>query len=237
MTNTAVILCGGKGERLKPYSISFPKSLMPVGEYCVLEIIIMQLAKNGFKNIILAVSHQAGIIKAFFGCGKKHGVKITYVLEKVPLGTIGPLKNIKSLPKYFLVMNGDVLTDLDFSDFFKGHVLSNSLMTVSTIKKSYQIDYGVIHSSSEIIKMFTEKPKITHDVSMGIYAMQKDSLKYIPKNKSFGFDSMINTLLKQNIKIYSKNHNGFWLDIGKPDDYLFISNQFHKYASKILKNE
>ncbi|QDC70753.1 nucleotidyltransferase family protein [Candidatus Methylopumilus universalis] len=235
MIKTAVILCGGKGVRLKPYSNSFPKPLMPVGKYCVLEIIIMQLAKNGFKKIILAVNHQAEVIKAFFGCGKKHGVKITYILEKEPLGTIGPIKNIKSLPKNFLVMNGDVLTDLDFSNFYEDHVLSNSLMTVSTIKKNYQIDYGVIHSSSKVITMFSEKPKITHDVSMGIYAMNKDCLIYIPKNKFFGFDSMINTLLKKNIKISSKRHSGFWLDIGKPDDYLFISNEFHKYESKILK--
>ena len=142
MKKQAVILSGGKGKRLRPYTVVLPKPLMPVGEYPILEVIIRQLALQGFEQITLAVNHQAELIKAFFGDGSKWNIPINYSLEDEPLGTMGPLKLIHSLPEHVLVMNGDILTDLPFGNFFDGHVSNGSAFTICSHERVEKIDYG-----------------------------------------------------------------------------------------------
>jgi NDP-sugar pyrophosphorylase family protein len=132
MSKRAIILAGGKGTRLRPYTVVLPKPLMPIGEYPILEVVIRQLINYGFDHITLAVNHQAELIKAFFGDGSKWNIKIDYSLEDQPLGTMGPLKLIKDLPKNFLVMNGDILTDLNFSEFYDNHSNNKELFTISS---------------------------------------------------------------------------------------------------------
>ena len=220
MKKRAVILCGGKGKRLRPYTHIFPKSLMPIGEVPILEIVIKKLIKFNFKHITLAVNHQAKMIESFFGDGSKRNIKIDYSHEKTILGTMGPLKLIKNLPEDFLVMNADVLTDLNLSRFLDYHKKSKNIFTISSHSRVENIDYGVLicNQKSRLVK-FQEKPNETFNVSMGIYAINKKILSYIPNRKKFGFDDLMIKLLKRKIKVDVKAHNKFWLDIGRPSDY------------------
>jgi NDP-sugar pyrophosphorylase family protein len=216
----AIILAGGKGTRLKPYTISLPKPLVPVGDMPILEIIVWQLKKFGFDHITITVNHFADMIQAFFGDGKKWDIKIDYSLEEIPLSTMGPLSLINDLPENFLVMNGDILTDLDFDKFYTGHLERGNNFTIGAYKRIEKVEYGVLHPNekSELIK-FEEKPLNEYLVSMGIYMIHRDNLDFIPRNTFFGFDHLMNTLLQSGKLPYIFEYNGYWLDIGRPDDY------------------
>lgn len=220
MSKRAIILAGGKGTRLKPYTISLPKSLVPIGDVPILEIIIQQLKKFGFDHITITINHFAEMIQAFFGDGKKWGVKIDYSLEEKPLSTMGPLSLINDLPDNFLIMNGDILTNIDFNTFYNDHIRRDRNFTIAAYKRLDKVEYGVLHKNekSELIK-FEEKPINEYLVSMGIYMMNKNNLKYIPKNTFFGFDHLMNTLIENNILPNIYEFDGYWLDIGRPDDY------------------
>ncbi len=220
---TAVILAGGKGTRLYPYTVAIPKPLVPVGDKPILEMMISKLALQGFKRIIITVNHQADIIMAYMGNGDKWNVNIEYSLENKPLGTMGPLRLIKNLPDQFLVMNGDVLTDLDFAAFLKSHILSKCLFTISSHQRDQKNDYGVLGVEGNKLIDFMEKP-ITHfSVSMGVYATSKDVLKYIPEDCFFGFDDLMRKLLDEKVDIGVIEHSGYWMDIGRPDDYAIAT--------------
>lgn len=219
-TKLAVILCGGFGTRLRPFTEVLPKPLMPINGKPILEIVINKLKKNNFKNIILSIGYKGDLIKSFFGNGKKYGVKINYIEEKKPLGTMGPLKLIKKMPNNFLVMNGDILTNLNLSKFFIKHVRSKSIFTISTISRDHLIDYGVIKFNKNKVTSFIEKPKKNFNVSMGVYAINKRVIKYIPKNKYYGFDHLMKKFLKKNIDINLFFFDGLWLDIGRQNDYI-----------------
>ncbi len=216
---TVVILAGGKGTRLRPYTVALPKPLVPVGDKPILEIIIRRLEKQGFKRIIITVNHQADIIMAYFGDGSKWGVEIEYSLEDEPLGTMGPLQLLKELPDNFLVMNGDVLTDLDYAAFLEKHIESDKIFTISSYRRIQKNDYGVLETDDGKLIGFKEKPEIQFVVSMGVYAASKDILNYIPKGQFFGFDALMLKLLQENIPVGVCEHTGYWLDIGRPDDY------------------
>jgi NDP-sugar pyrophosphorylase family protein len=220
MNKRAIILAGGKGTRLKPYTISLPKPLVPIGEMPILEIIIRQLSFYGFNHITITINHFADIIQAFFGDGKKWNVKIDYSLEDKPLSTMGPLTLIDDLPENFLIMNGDVLTNLDFNQFYNEHIKNKRNFTIGAFKILEKVEYGVLHANekSELIK-FEEKPVNEYLVSMGVYIMNKNNLKYIPKNKFFGFDHLMHTLIENNMLPSIYEFNGYWLDIGRPEDY------------------
>jgi len=205
-TMKAVILAGGKGTRLKPYTTVIPKPLVPIGEKAILEILLARLKKSGVDEVILCVNHFAEIIMAFFGDGSRHGIHIRYSVEDQPLGTVAPLKLIPDLPENFLVMNGDLLTDLDFRNLFEDHMKSNSLLTVSTYQRTTKIDFGVIEIDKPASRMvgFQEKPEYHFDVSMGVYVMNHKVLDYVPAGKPFGFDNLMLNLLehKQSVKVY-----------------------------------
>lgn len=215
----AVILAGGKGTRLRPYTVVLPKPLVPVGDKPILELIIMQLAKQEFKRIIIAVNHQADIIMAYFGNGQKWGVSIEYSLEKKPLGTMGPLKLLRNLPKSFLVMNGDVLTDLDYGRFLRDHEDSGRFFTIASHQRVQKIDYGILDIDGEVLAGFREKPNSYFCVSMGVYAVSEDILEYIPKDVYFGFDDLMLRMLQDGMEVGVIPHSGYWMDIGRPDDY------------------
>lgn len=228
MSKRAIILAGGKGTRLKPYTVSLPKPLVPIVEKPIIEIIIQQLVKSGFDRITLTINHMAEIIKAFCGDGSKWGVQIDYSHEEKPLSTMGPLKLIHDLPNNFLVMNGDVLTDLDFGEFFTKHINNGSLFTISSYERTHINDYGVLSVSEEnILHGFLEKPVTKFEVSMGVYMLSKEILNYIPVNTAFGFDDLMHKLLKSNRKVNVVKHNGYWLDIGRPDDYEQAAIDYH----------
>lgn len=223
----AVILAGGKGTRLKPYTISMPKPLVPLGGKPILENVILNLKKNGFSKIILTVNHMADMIISYFGNGSKFGIKIDYTVEEKPLSTMGPLKLCKNLEDDFLVINGDVLTDLNLSLFFKEHINNSELFTIASKKRIEKIDYGVLKVDNEsILTAMEEKPEKEFLVSMGIYAINKKALDYIPENKFFGFDHLMAKLLreKKSVKVFC--YDGYWLDIGRPSDYEKAVSKF-----------
>lgn len=231
----AVILCGGKGTRLKPYTVVLPKPLMPIGKYPIIEVIIRQLKSYGFKRITLAVNHQAEIFKAFFGNGDKWDIKIDYVLEQKPLGTMGPLTLIDDLDDSFLVMNGDVLSDLDFDNFYTQHQNSKSIFSILSFKRKQLIDFGVLDRSSEnYLSGFREKPEFDFEVSTGIYMVDKETVKYIPKNSFFGFDTLMLKLIDLDEKVNLIEHKGLWLDIGRPDDYMMATEIYNENKHKFI---
>jgi NDP-sugar pyrophosphorylase family protein len=227
MTKTAIILCGGQGTRLRPYTFTIPKPLMPLGDRAILDLVIEQLAFHGFKRIVLAVNYRSDFIRAYFGSGEKLGVCLEYVEEDEPLGTIGPLKNIPNLPEKFLVMNGDILTNIDFSAFYDLFCPDESFALVPVHKKSYKVDFGVMGTSPEgFLHSFQEKPCQELLVSMGIYYFSPKVLNWIPKEGSFGFDQMMLCALEKNLPVSCPVSDSTWLDIGRPEDYAYAQDHY-----------
>jgi len=230
----AIILAGGKGSRLRPYTIVLPKPLMPIGDFPILEVVVRQLVRDGFDHISMAVNHQASLIRAFFGDGSKWSIKIDYYEEEKPMGTMGSLNKINDLPDNFLIMNGDILTDMNYRKFYDNHLKNKSLFTIGSKKRIQPIDYGVLESNQEgYLQSFTEKPKKEYLVSMGIYMANKVIKNYIP-NAFFGFDNLMLDLLSKNQLVKLYEFNGYWLDIGKPDDYIKAIEDFEILKDKLL---
>lgn len=235
MSKRAVILAGGKGTRLRPYTVVLPKPLMPIGEYPILEVIVRQLVRAGFDHITLAVNHQAEIIKAFFQNGERWGIRIDYSLEDQPLGTMGPLKLIKDLPDNFLVMNGDILTDLDYAAFHDRHTASGAIFTISSMCRHHQIDYGVLDKNEQgLLSGFREKPGVAYEVSMGVYMLNLAVLERIPAGRPYGFDGLMLDLLAAGRPATVDTFDGYWLDIGRPDDYARAIDEFESMKGRFL---
>lgn len=235
MSKRAIILAGGKGTRLHPYTVVFPKPLMPIGAYPILEVVVRQLVRYGFSHITIAVNHQAELIRAFFGGGEKWGISIDYSLEDSPLGTIGPLRQIKDLPEDFLVMNGDILTDLDFAAFYEAHRASHSLFTISSYLRKQLLDYGLLKTDNHgYLIGFQEKPQKEYEVSMGIYMMNRKVIDIVPEGITYGFDSLMYDLLASKKKVAVRPFNGYWLDIGRSDDYVQAAKEFDSMKSRFI---
>ncbi len=171
----AIILAGGKGTRLLPYTKVIPKPLMPIGDMPILEVLVHQVKRAGVDDITLSVGHLAALLQAFFQDGAQMGIKIHYSFEQTPLGTVGPLKLVQGLDQTFLVMNGDVLTDLEFGDLIAFHRQSQALVTIAMHQRQVKIDLGVILlSDNQLVKGYIEKPIYDYQVSMGIYVFEPD---------------------------------------------------------------
>ena len=227
MSKRAVILAGGQGKRLRPYTVVLPKPLLPLGDRPILEIIIRQLAVHGFTHVTLAVNHQADVIRAFFGNGEKWRIHIDYSIEREPLSTMGPLNLIPDLPDNFMVMNGDILTDLNYAGFYESHVNEKNIFTVSGYRCEQKSDYGVLELDSDgFLRNFREKPSTFIDVSMGIYMANRTILEFIPKGKPYGFDSLMHDLIGAKAPATVRMFTGYWLDIGRPDDYMKAIEDF-----------
>jgi NDP-sugar pyrophosphorylase family protein len=224
----AVILAGGKGTRLRPYTSLLPKPLVPIGgEKSVIEVIIEQLARAGVTHITIAVNHLAHLIMSFIGNGERWGITIDYSLEDKPLSTIGPLKLIQNLPEQFLVLNGDILTDLDFRRLYDSHCARGSDVTVATFKRIQKIDYGVIETDEQRqIIGFREKPESSYSVSMGVYVLNRRVLDSVPSGVPYGFDTLMYDCIAHNRPATSYLWEGFWLDIGRPEDYDFCNQNY-----------
>jgi len=235
VTRRAVILAGGKGTRLRPFTVVLPKPLMPIGDYPILEVVVRQLAGHGFDRVTMAVNHQAELIKAFFGDGSKWGIPIDYSLEDQPLGTMGPLKRIADLPEHFLVMNGDVLTDLDFAAFHADHVAADGLFTISSYQREQTVDYGVLLTTAGgALEGFQEKPVSRYEVSMGIYMASRRILPYIAAQGPYGFDHLMRDLLAAGQRVQVRKFDGYWLDIGRADDYRQAIDEFAGMKHRFL---
>ena len=219
-----VILAGGRGTRLKPYTSVLPKPLMPVGDRAILEIILRQLEREELRDVVLSVGHLGHLIEAVFGDGSRHGVNITYVREELPLGTAGPLHRVADLNRPFLMLNGDVITTLSYRTLLRCHEQSGNILTVATRGRRVGIDYGVVHieqteTGLDRIVRYEEKPVLERMVSMGVYVVEPEALAFVPENRYFDFPDLVQSLLESGAPIGAFVHDGLWLDIGRPEDY------------------
>ncbi len=228
----AIIFAGGKGMRLRPFTSVIPKPLLPVGKFSSLEIILRQLKKYKFNEVFLCVNYKADLIKSFFGKGEKLGIKINYIIEKNPRGTIGGLKLIKNLTRNFLVINGDIISDINLNNLLKNHNKKRSIITTVIKKINIKSKYGVIFKDKNKI-VFKEKPVFSSDILTGIYVMEKEILNSIPNNKSFGIDTLLKKLILKKIDINMYKFDGFWSDIGNEEDYFKI-NKFFNNKKKVF---
>jgi NDP-mannose synthase len=219
-TMKAVILAGGRGTRLAPYTSVLPKPLMPVGDRSILEILVSQLEASGVRDVNFCVGYLAHLIEAVFDNRVPGEATITYVREPDALGTAAPLRLVKGLDKTFLVMNGDVLTTLDYAELVRFHREQENKVTIAAHKRRTKIDYGMLQLDlTQRVREFREKPVIESPVSMGIYVMEPDVLDFIPENDYFDFPDLIRALLEAGERVGAYRYDGVWFDIGREEDY------------------
>ena len=238
----AVILAGGRGVRLRPYTTAFPKPLVPIGdEFAIIEIVLRQLRTSGFTSVTIAIGHLGQLIRAYCDDGSQWGLDITYWPEDEPLGTMGPVvSNLDDLPDDFIVMNGDVLTDLDYRALIEGHRASDAPLTVAAYDRVVKIDFGVLDIGGEQgdrITAFREKPVEHFSVSMGVYAASRETLRSYPAGKPLGFDELVLDLLAAGTPPRVHRFDGYWLDIGRPDDYDRANEEWDTLRARLLPSE
>jgi NDP-sugar pyrophosphorylase family protein len=230
----AIIMAGGKGTRLRPYTNILPKPLLPVGNQSILDINIKQLVASGVDNIIIAVGYLGELIEAVIGNGDKYGIKINYSYESKPLGTVGGLGLINDLlEENFIVMNGDILHDLSISHLFKEHVYSKKNVTITTYLQQNTVRLGVIEVENNNIIKYVEKPTTEYIVSIGIYVLNKHIIDTFVSEKNYlDFPTLINILIQDAQKINSFMHNGLWIDIGTTEEYINLVENLDKIVEE-----
>ncbi len=216
----AIVLAGGKGTRLAPYTHILPKPLMPIGDMPILEVLIQQMKRSGITDVILTVGHLAHLLESYFQDGSKYGINIRYSREDEPLGTAGPLSLIQDLNDTFLVTNGDVLTTLDLRNLFEFHRQNDGCATIAMHERKVQIDLGVIQlDGGNKVVGYIEKPSMDYCASMGIYVFEPKVLDYIPKGKYLDLPDLVNILLENEERVIGFPFQGYWQDLGRSDDY------------------
>lgn len=234
----AVIMSGGKGTRLAPYTTILPKPLMPIGTMPILELVIRRLKLAGIDHVTLAVGHLASLIMAYFGTGERFGVPIDYSLEETPLGTAGPLRLIANLDETFLVLNGDLMTDLNFDNLIETHRRNAAVATVGVYTRKVPIDLGVITTDQcDNVAEYIEKPTYTFLVSMGVYAFEPVVLSVVNRHKRLDLPELISELLTSGMRVVAHRHAGYWLDIGRSDDYQQAQSDYDAIAADLLPGE
>jgi NDP-mannose synthase len=229
----AVILAGGKGTRLVPYTTIFPKPLVPIGDRPILEIIIRQLVRQGIGDILVSIGHLGELIEAYFQNGHRNipGLNLQYFRESQPLGTAGPLALIPGLEETFLVMNGDVLTTLDYQSLVRFHHSSGAALTVATHGKSVAVDLGVLEVNEQCeLTGYQEKPVLNLKVSMGIYVYEPRVLKYVEKGSYLDFPNLVQRLLAHGERVCGYQCEDYWLDIGRREDYELAQQEYQSRA-------
>ena len=231
----AVILAGGQGSRLRPYTTVLPKPLMPVGDIPIAEIIIRQLKHYGLTHIAIATGHLSGLIQSFFGDGSRWDVRIQYIFEDQPLGTAGALKLADNLEDDFLVLNGDILTDVNLRDLFLFHKKKKAQATIMCKERIVKTDFGVVEIDryDQLID-YIEKPEYCSYVSTGINILTKECQKYIKPNESLGIPDLMLRLKKSDKKVVCFKMSGLWLDLGRLDDLEVAQDVFDKNRRTIL---
>ena len=232
----AVIQAGGKGTRLRPYTLALPKPLMPVGDLTIIEILLKWCRKWGITDAWITIGYLGGLVKSLCGDGLQWDMKIEYSQEPEPLGTIGPLKLIEShLNGTFLTINGDIISDLNLHNFIEFHRKRGGLITVAVTERKMKVDLGVLESEDGHMIGFREKPAMKFTASMGIYCMEPGILELIPNNVPFGFDDLMYAMMERKLPVYMYRHDGLWLDIGREEDFRHAQEFFLRdYKSIVL---
>jgi NDP-mannose synthase len=235
----AVVLAGGLGMRLRPYTTVLPKPLMPVGDRPILDIIVRQLRHAGFERLTIVTGHLAELIEAFFGDGEKYGIAIDYYREDEPLGTVGALALLEGLDEDFLVMNGDVLTDLDYGGFLEQHRASGAAASVAAHRREVQVSLGVLQfeddADADRLTGYIEKPTYHYEVSMGVYAFAPRAIEQIEAGVRLDFPDLVLKLLDAGEPVRARrSENDYWLDIGRHDDYETAMDEFERMRDRFL---
>lgn len=238
----AVILAGGLGTRLRPYTAVIPKPLMPVGDRPILEIVLRQLRRHGFDRVTIATGHLAQLIEAFFGDGSNLGLKIDYYREHEALGTVGALALIDDLDQSpFLVMNGDVLTDLDYDVLYRQHLDSAAAATIAVTQRTIQISLGVMHfkdrEHEDRVTDYIEKPTIDYEASMGVYCFAPRAVRHIDAGLRLDFPDLILRLIAAGEVVNAWRPDAYWLDIGRHDDYEKAMEEFEEMRHRLLPHD
>jgi NDP-sugar pyrophosphorylase family protein len=234
----AVILAGGKGTRLAPYTKILPKPLMPIGDMPILEVLLHQMKAAGIDRVILTVGHLSELLRAFFQDGHQWNMQIEYSYEQCPLGTAGPIALVNGLTDTFLVTNGDVLTTLSLHDLIKFHQEQHATATIAVHHRKVKIDLGVIESDeSAQINGYIEKPTYDYCVSMGIYVFEPRVINYIPVGEYLDFPDLVKKMITAGEKVVGYHFDGYWQDLGRPDDYEVASRDFEELRPQFLPQE
>lgn len=228
----AVILAGGLGTRLRPFTEVIPKPLLPIGEKAVLEIQIEHFKSHGFDEIVLATNYKSDYIEKFFGDGSRYGVTLTISKEETPLGTVGPLTLVRdTLTEPFVVMNGDILTSLDFTRFYQFALGQESLLTLAIKKMITPFAFGDIFFEGDRVTGIEEKPDLINYILAGIYVMKPAIFQFIPEGTYFGMDSLIKLMLQKEAPVTKYEMLEYWLDIGRVDDYKKAQEMYTDHQS------
>lgn len=234
----AVVLAGGKGARLAPYTKILPKPLMPIGDMPILEVLLRQMKRAGIDEVVITVGHLAELLQAFFQDGSKLGLHIDYSFEDVPLGTSGPLSLVKNLNQTFLVSNGDVLTTLDLKELIRFHNEQKAIATIAVHVRQVNIDFGVVNCDKNYqIVGYLEKPSIDYMVSMGIYVFEPKVLTYIPYCQYLDLPDLVKKMISSGEKVVGYPYKGYWQDLGRPDDYELATSDFDSMRSKFIPED
>jgi len=211
---------------------------MPIGDMPILEIVLRQLRHYGFTDATLAVGYLAELLMAYCGNGSKFGIDIDYSREKEPLGTAGPIALVPNLHETFLVMNGDLLTTLDYGEMYRYHKTRGAIATLASYQREVAIDLGVIKTDKDNwVKDYIEKPTYKYAVSTGIYIFEPEILEHIEYEQKLDLPDLILSLVEKKERVNVYNYTGHWLDIGRYDDYKIATEDFEKYRSEFLRNE
>lgn len=234
----AIVLAGGKGTRLAPYTTILPKPLMPIGDMPILEVLLRQMKRGGINHVVLTVGHLSSLLQAYFGDGNQLGLEISYSSEHTPLGTAGPISLVKGLDKTFLVTNGDVLTTMNIKKLVTFHKQNGGIATIAAHRRQVRIDLGVIrHDEEDRVTGYIEKPVNEYTVSMGIYIFEPRVMEYIPVGQYLDFPDLILKLLASGEKVNAYCFSGYWMDLGRPDDYIQANQDFISMKKDFLPED
>ena len=231
----AIILAGGKGRRLKPFTMTIPKPLLPLGDVPILEVVLRQLAAAGVSHVVITLGHMAHLFVAGIGDGARFGLRINYVFEDEPLGTAGPIRRVADLEDDFLVTNGDLLTTLNFRDLLDAHVRRGAWGTIALHRREVKIDYGVVRTAADgRLDDYIEKPTIPYEVSMGINVLSRRCLDFIPAAGAFRMPELMLAMHRAGKAVLCYKSDCYWQDIGRFDDYQQASADFVDDPSRFL---
>jgi NDP-mannose synthase len=235
MSFEAVVLAGGKGTRLAPFTHVLPKPLLPVGERPILDLVLTQLSRAGCTKVTMAVGHLGHLIEIYCGTGERWGMEIGYFRETTPLGTVGALAQIEDLPdEPFVVMNCDVLSDLSFTELLDQSRDTGAALTIGAFRRRERDELGILEVSGDgVLQAYREKPEHEYLVSMGIYAFSRTAVELIPAGERMDFPDLVGVLLDGGREVRTLVHSDYWLDLGRPDDFARANEEFEDVRARL----